>query len=81
MDGVDAGDYYSDDFDEDDDDPTECSSDNDDVHMESHVVGPSSIYKVYWVPISIVLVFHVAMQLRLCALGASVAWWNSSLFW
>ena len=42
MDGDDPEDYYSDDFDEDDEDPIECSSDNDDVHMESHVVSPSN---------------------------------------
>ena len=42
MEGDDAGDYYSDDFDEDDDDPIECSSDNDDVYMESHVASPSN---------------------------------------
>ena len=40
MDGDDPEDYYSDDFDEDDEDPVECSSDNEDVHMESHVVSP-----------------------------------------
>ena len=40
MDGDDPEDYYSDDFDEDDDDPIECSSDNDDVYMESYVPNP-----------------------------------------
>ena len=40
MDGDDPEDYYSDDFDEDEDDPIECSSDNDDVYMESHAVSP-----------------------------------------
>ena len=41
MDGDEAEDYYSDDFDE-DDDPIDCSSDNDDVYMESHAVSPSN---------------------------------------
>ena len=40
MDGDCPEDYYSDDFDE-DDDPIECSSDNDDVYMESNEASPS----------------------------------------
>ena len=43
MDGDDPEDYYSDDFDEDDDDPIECSSDNDDVYMESNPFNQGSL--------------------------------------
>ena len=41
MDGDCPEDYYSDDFDE-DDDPIDCSSDNDDVYMESNGASPSN---------------------------------------